>query len=132
MTSHAIYPMIDPENPATLSPIILYDLLRVRMRFKGLIITDDLEMGAITGMHSVAQGALNAFLAGADILLICKEQQYLLDSIDQIRKKLLSGEIQEARLDESIARILKTKKKYLRDIKKISLKKVERYFGLKS
>ncbi|MBN1626890.1 MAG: glycoside hydrolase family 3 protein, partial [Deltaproteobacteria bacterium] len=85
MTSHALYPSLDPENPATLSPVILGDLLRGKMRFRGLIITDDLEMGAITGQHDVAQGALNSFQAGADILLICKDQKKLLDSICLIR-----------------------------------------------
>jgi beta-N-acetylhexosaminidase len=131
MTSHAVYPSLDPENPATLSPVILNGLLREKMGFRGLIITDDLEMGAITERHNVAQGALNSFLAGADILLVCKEQQYLLDGIDLMLKKILSGEIREERLDQSISRIIKTKMKYLKGIKKIPLKKVERYFGLK-
>jgi beta-N-acetylhexosaminidase len=132
MTSHALYPSLDPENPATLSPVILNGLLREKMGFRGLIITDDLEMGAITGRDNVAQGALNSFFAGADILLVCKEQQYFLDGIDLMRKKILSGEIQEERLDQSISKIIKMKIKYLKGIKKISLKKVERYFGLKS
>ena len=131
MTSHALYPSLDPENPATLSQPILNDLLRVRMGFKGLIMTDDLEMGAITERHNVAKGALNAFLAGADILLVCKEQQYLLDGIDLMRKKILSGEIREERLDQSILRIIKMKMKYLKGTKRIPLKKVEKYFGLK-
>jgi beta-N-acetylhexosaminidase len=132
MTSHALYPSLDPENPATLSSVILNGLLREKMGFRGLIITDDLEMGAITGRHNVAQGALNSFLAGADILLVCKEQQYLLDGIDLMRKKILSGEVREERLDQSVSRILKMKKKYLKGIKKIPLKKVETYFGLRN
>jgi len=132
MTSHALYPSLDPENPATLSTVILNGLLREKMRFKGLVITDDLEMGAITGRHEVAQGAIISFLSGSDILLVCKEQQYLLDGIDLMRKKILSGAINEERLDQSISRIMKAKLKYLKAMKKISLKKVERYFGLKS
>jgi beta-N-acetylhexosaminidase len=131
MTSHALYPELDSENPATLSSSILNDLLRKKMGFKGLIITDDLEMGAITGKHNVAQGALNAFLAGADILLVCKEQQSLLAGIDLMRKKILSGEIREERFDQSISRIIEAKRRYLKGIKKVSLKKVEKYFGLK-
>jgi len=132
MTSHALYPSLDPEKPATLSSIILSDLLRDRMGFKGLIITDDLEMGAITGNRSVAQAALNSFLAGADILLVCKEQQGLLDGIDLIRNKILSREIREEQLDQSISRIMTAKRKYIEGIEKISLKKVEKYFALKS
>ena len=102
------------------------------MGFNGLIITDDLEMGAITGIHHAAKGALNSFLAGADIILICKEQQHILDGIDLIRKKILSGEIHEERLDQSISRIMKAKMKYLKGAKKISLKKVDGYFRPKS
>lgn len=132
MTSHALYPSLDPNNPATLSPVILNGLLREKMRFMGLIITDDLEMGAITCRHNVAQGALNSFLAGADILLICKDQQNTLDSIHLMRKKILSGEVQDTRLDQSISMIMKAKKKFLKDLKKISLKRVEKYFGLNS
>lgn len=131
MTSHALYPSLDQENPATLSPVILGALLRGKMRFRGLIITDDLEMGAITAQHNVAQGALNSFLAGADILLICKDQKKLLDSICLIRNKILSGELQYTRLDQSISRITRAKKKYLKGLRKISLKKVEKYFKLK-
>jgi len=132
MTSHALYPSLDPENPATLSPAVLGDLLRGRMKFRGLIITDDLEMGAITGRHDVALGALNSFQAGADILLICKDQKKLLDSIRLIRNKILSGEVQYNRLDQSISRIARAKKKYLKDLRKISLRKVEKYFELSS
>jgi len=132
MSSHALYPALDPENPATLSPVILNNLLREKMGFKGLIITDDLEMGAITGKYGVDQGALDSFKAGADILLICKEQKNILDAIELIEKKILSKEIQEERLDQSIARIMKTKMKYLKGMSKISLKKVEKYFKLKN
>ena len=102
------------------------------MGFKGLIITDDLEMGAITGKRSVAQAALNSFLAGADILLVCNKQQGLLDGINFMMKKIFSREIREDQLNKSISRIMKVKSKYLKSIKKISLKKVEKYFALKS
>jgi len=131
MTSHALYPALDPEQPATLSPVIINALLREKMKFKGLIITDDLEMGAITGKNDVAQGALNSFKAGADILLVCKEQKNILDGIALLEKNILCREIQKERLDESIARITKIKKKYLKGTVNISLNKVEKYFNRK-
>jgi beta-N-acetylhexosaminidase len=131
MTSHAIYPALDPENPATLSPDILTGLLRDKMGFNGLIITDDLEMGAITGKHDLARGALQSFEAGADILLVCKEQQKVLEGIDLIRKKILSEKIPGDRPDQSYARIMRLKMKYLKNMAKVSLKKVEKYFKLK-
>jgi beta-N-acetylhexosaminidase len=109
MTSHAIYPALDPEGPATLSPIVLTELLREKMAFEGLIITDDLEMGAIANQWDVPEGAAKAFEAGADILLICKDQKNVLESIHLIRRKVLQGEITHQRLDQSVKRINKVR-----------------------
>jgi beta-N-acetylhexosaminidase len=128
MTSHALYPALDPEHPATLSALILNDILRKKMGYQGLIITDDLEMGAITEQKDVAQGALESFNAGADILLICKEQRHIQGSIDLIQKMILSDNKIGTRLDQSNARIMKVKRKYLKDMKMPSLEKVEKYF----
>jgi beta-N-acetylhexosaminidase len=128
MTSHALYPSLDPEHPATLSALILHDLLREKMHYQGLIITDDLEMGAITEKKDVAKGALESFEAGADILLICKDQGHVSNSIDLIRNKILSGDKVGDRLNQSVTRIMRAKKKYLKDIKMPSFKKVEKYF----
>jgi beta-N-acetylhexosaminidase len=109
MTSHAIYPALDSERPATLSPVVLTKLLREEMGFEGLVITDDLEMGAIANSWQVAEGAAKAFEAGADILLICKEQKNVLASIHCIRNKLLQGEINFNRLVQSVERIKKAR-----------------------
>jgi len=74
MTAHVSYPKIDPQFPATLSYIMLTDLLRDQLRFKGVVITDDLEMRAIIDHYGIEEAALLAFQAGADVLLICKER----------------------------------------------------------
>jgi beta-N-acetylhexosaminidase len=74
MTAHLTVPKWD-ERPATLSPVALQDWLRRRLGFQGVIITDDLEMGAIAGNHSASQGAKEALAAGADLLLICNNWQ---------------------------------------------------------
>jgi len=73
MTSHTVYPRLDRINPATLSPMILGGLLRHRLGYSGLVVTDDLEMGAIENEGTVADAALEAFVAGADLLLICHD-----------------------------------------------------------
>ena len=130
MTSHAIYPAIDSGNPATLSPGILINLLREKMAFEGLIITDDLEMGAIAKQQGVAEGACQAFQAGADILLICKDQEKVLESIKLLRNKMLQDEIKLDRLDQSLGRIEKTKSRFLRPVQEISAAKVREYFHL--
>lgn len=70
MTAHLQVPEWD-EHPATLSPVALQDWLRGRLGFKGVIITDDLEMGAIATSLPASHGAREALAAGADLLLIC-------------------------------------------------------------
>jgi beta-N-acetylhexosaminidase len=71
MTAHLRVPRWEAERPATLSAVALQRWLREKLRFKGVIITDDLEMGGITTRLSVEQGAREALVAGADLLLIC-------------------------------------------------------------
>jgi beta-N-acetylhexosaminidase len=129
MSSHAVYPALDPGIPATLSRRIMTDLLRESMRFDGLIISDDLEMGAIANERGLPGGAADALEAGIDLLLICKNQSHLLASIELIREKVLKEEIPYERLERSIARITKYKKRFLYPHKKISLKAVKEFFG---
>ena len=131
MTSHAIYPALEPDRPATLSAIVLTQILRERMGFDGLIITDDLEMGAIAKHWGVAEGALASFEAGADILLICKEQENVLASVNLMRSRLLQGEISFYRLEQSNERIRKARSKFLGEQEEVSLEKVKEYFKLK-
>jgi beta-N-acetylhexosaminidase len=130
MTSHAIYPALDPHRPATLSPLVLTELLRERMGFQGLTISDDLEMGAIAREWSVADGALQAFQAGADILLICKDQSHVHESLNLMRRVLAEGTISTERLAQSIERIRKMKTKFLGNREEISLATVREYFKI--
>ena len=130
MTSHAIYPTLDPHLPATISEKVLTGLLRETLGFRGLIITDDLEMGAIEKKRGVANGAAAAFEAGADILLICKDQNLVLESLNILRRKLIRDEIPFQRLEQSVGRIMKAKSRFLKKIKKVSIEEVREYFGL--
>jgi len=130
MTSHAIYPALDPERPATLSPMVLTEVLRQRMGFRGLTITDDLEMGAIATDWSVADGALKSLQAGADILLICKDQSHVRKSLESIRQALSEGTISTERVAQSLERIRRMKKRFLRHRQEISLAGVREYFKI--
>lgn len=80
MTSHTIYPSIDPEHPATMSEKILTGMLRREMGYGGVIVTDDLEMGAIEKSQTVAAASVGAFRAGCDLLLICHEHYKVLEA----------------------------------------------------
>jgi beta-N-acetylhexosaminidase len=68
MTAHVLYPKLDPHHPATLSRTILQDILRLELGFKGLIISDDLEMKAIVDHYGMADAARLALEAGVDSL----------------------------------------------------------------
>jgi len=130
MSSHAVYPALDPDCPATLSYKILTGLLRQTLGFRGLLISDDLEMGAIKEGWGVSQGALASFEAGADILLICHDQKMVLEAIGRLRDKVIAGEIGFQRLEESLERIARAKSAFLRQRKRPSAEKVRAYFGL--
>ncbi|MHA6531985.1 beta-N-acetylhexosaminidase [Paenibacillus sp. BAC0078] len=112
MVAHILFPKLDPERPASLSKVIIGDQLRGEMGFKGVVITDDLTMGAIAKNYSLASAAVDTVLAGSDILLVAHEYS----NEQALRNALLtavgSGEIPESRIDESVYRILSLKQKY--------------------
>ncbi|MFH7326365.1 beta-N-acetylhexosaminidase [Desulfurivibrio sp. C05AmB] len=112
MTSHTIYPALDPERPATLSPTILTELLREKMGYQGVIVSDDLEMGAISRHHEVAEAALASIQAGADLLLICADHALVRAATARLRAALANGELSARRLQESLARIALLRRGY--------------------
>jgi len=131
MSSHALYPALDPDRPATLSAKILNGLLRDDLNFQGLIITDDLEMGAISRGGGVVDGAVEAFQAGADILLICANQQLVVKSMERMRTMLVTGEIPLERFRESLDRVALAKARYLKTTRIVSSSEIREYFNLK-
>jgi beta-N-acetylhexosaminidase len=109
MTAHIVVPSLDPSgDPATLSKPILTDLLRKKLGFKGLIITDALEMAAVRKQYGDAEVAVRAIEAGADQLLLPPAPDVQVNAVlDAVR----SGRISEKRIDESLLRILLSKLK---------------------
>jgi beta-N-acetylhexosaminidase len=120
MTSHCVYRGID-EKPATLSRRMLTQLLRQELKFPGLLITDDMEMGAITRYLDGSQAGVASFAAGADIILVCKSHAVQEATLDAIIAAVKSGEIPMERLEESFTRIQQAKARFLpRDPRPIS------------
>ncbi len=113
MTAHVLYPALDPALPATLSPTILTGLLRERMGFDGVVFTDDLEMHAIIDHYGVGDAAVRAFLAGADILLVCKDYGRSVAAMEAIRSAVADGTIPAARVEASLRRIRRLKERFL-------------------
>ncbi|HEU4948127.1 MAG TPA: glycoside hydrolase family 3 protein [Kribbella sp.] len=104
MTAHIVVPSLDPSgDPATLSKPILTGVLRNQLGFKGLIITDALEMAAVRAKYGDAEVAVRAIEAGADQLLLPPAPDVQFKAVtDAVR----SGRISEQRIDESVMRIL--------------------------
>ena len=128
MTSHAMYPALDPVNPGTLSKKIVTGLLREKLGFEGLIITDDLEMGAIKNGWGVATGAVAAFEAGNDLLLICEDQEEVLAGMKTLRENLIRGDVPLERLHQSTRRVMEAKARFLEEGAEISIAEVKEYF----
>jgi beta-N-acetylhexosaminidase len=114
MTSHTVYPQIDPDHPATLSPFILGELLRNELGCDGMVVTDDLEMGAIENEGTVEDAALAALKAGADLLLICHEHPKIIAAYELL-SKAVGGEVSGERVRRSLARIGAVRRRFAGD-----------------
>ncbi len=128
MTAHVLYPALDPVLPATLSPLIIDGLLRERMSYNGVVITDDLDMGAVAKHHPSDECALKAFSAGADILLICNHPEKAFSARDRIFKAIQAGEVPEDRLRQSLQRIADLKGRYAASLRPCDPGKAGDYF----
>jgi beta-N-acetylhexosaminidase len=116
MTSHTLYSELDSERPATFSPVILRDLLRDQLGYDGVIITDDLEMGAVVERYSIEGAALEALKAGADILLVCNDMEKMHMTADAVRYGLHRGLLDLQDLALSLTRIESLRRDYLRPL----------------
>jgi beta-N-acetylhexosaminidase len=107
MSSHPYYPNLDPDPDkiATFSRRIIYDYLRRELNFKGVIASDDLEMGAIKAICPIGEAGVNAARAGHDLLLVCHD----LEAQKEVYVKLLEAyenkELPLSELEESVARV---------------------------
>ena len=113
MTAHVLYKALDDRLPATLSPDIITHLLREQMQYDGVVLTDDLEMHAIVDHYGLGDAAVRAFLAGCDVLLICKDRDREIAAFESVEKAVASGTIATKRLDQSVTRIQGVKQRYV-------------------
>ncbi|HHF0524787.1 TPA: glycoside hydrolase family 3 protein [Legionella anisa] len=115
MTAHIVNHQLDPSGlPATLSHKILTDLLRNQLHFKGVIITDDMQMKAISDNYGLEQALVLAINAGADMLMfgnnLSTPAQDPIQVINIIEAKVQSGEISQERINEAYQHIVALKK----------------------
>lgn len=114
MTAHIMTPAVtgDENLPATVSKKIMQELLRNRMGFKGVIVTDDFNMGAMSVRQGTGELAVKCVNAGVDILLFVGDVRAQQAAREGILKALRDGRISEKRLNESVLRVLDLKRKY--------------------
>jgi beta-N-acetylhexosaminidase len=113
MLSHVVYEDLDPRWPASLSSVIAEDLLRQAMGFKGITMTDDLDMGAIDKHFDVETVVRRVSEAGIDIALICRDRQKAEKAYKALIKVVRESEDSKRKATASVQRILNLKQKYL-------------------
>ncbi len=127
MTAHIIFSEIDKELPATLSPGII-SLIRSEIGHQGLIITDDLEMKAISKNFSVADASLKAISAGVNMSLICHERSLMFEAREMLVESLAKKEISVDQMKISLSNISDAKDK-IKSIKESSGKHLSTLIG---
>lgn len=107
MAGHIALPAVTGDSvPATLSPGIITDILRSSLGFDGIVITDSMQMGAVTNYYSSGDAAVKAVQAGVDIILMPQDFEQAYESL---LNAVRSGQISEERINESVSRILRCK-----------------------
>jgi len=117
MTAHIMNTNIDPIYPATLSPLFIKNILRDQLKFKGVVVSDDMQMGAIVNNYGFEEAIIKAVNAGCDMLIISNNgttynEKAPYDAVNIILKAVKRGEISENQINESYNRIQELKNKY--------------------
>ena len=105
MTAHVVVPALDARRPATVSPKICRDLLRRRLRFRGVLFSDDLEMQAMAGRRRVGRAAVEALRAGCDMLLVCQSLAAAREAMAAVEDALGRGRLEAGAIATSLMRI---------------------------
>lgn len=105
MTAHIVYPALDPDFPATMSRPILTGLLRERMGYQGVIITDGMDMHAIALRYDAGEAAVNALLAGADMVMALGSRETQQQTLDAIAAAIADGRLPMAEVEARLARL---------------------------
>lgn len=107
MVSHiSISKVTENTVPASMSTVVIQNMLREELNFKGVVITDGMDMGAVTEKYDADEAAVNCIKAGVDIVLMSTDVK---DAYNAVKKAVENGEIEEKSIDESVQRILEVK-----------------------
>ena len=112
MVAHILFPQLDGEFPSSLSRTIITDQLRGTLGFEGVVMTDDLTMGAIADHYGIGDAAVQAVEAGSDIVLVAHGYDNVDRVVQALKQSVNEGRLTEKRIDESVERILQLKERY--------------------
>jgi beta-N-acetylhexosaminidase len=114
MTAHILVPAFDEENPGTLSPAIVDGLLKKKLGFGGMVMTDDIEMKAISARYTTAEATLRALTAGVDVVLMCGTGQAAqFEALETVVHALEDGTLPLKRAEDALNRHRRAKERFL-------------------
>jgi beta-N-acetylhexosaminidase len=114
MTAHVLIPALDEERPATLSPRIIDGILKKELGYRGLVVTDDLDMKAISGKYGTAEAVVSAIGAGCDAVLMCgTDQEVQAGAIEAVIHAVEDGTLPYKRVEDALARHRRVKERFL-------------------
>ncbi len=132
MTAHVLYHALDDQRPATLSPTIIGKFLREELQYNGVVLTDDLEMHAIIDHYGIGEATVQSILAGCDMPLICKDRNREVAAISALDIAVADGTITVERLEQSLARIARLKKRFLLPYRPVVISDAKLVVGCRS
>jgi beta-N-acetylhexosaminidase len=114
MTAHILIPSLDEQNPGTLSPAIVDGLLKTRLGYRGLVLSDDLEMKAISGRYGHSEATVRAIAAGCDAVLMCAPQpDQQMAALEAVIYAVEQGRIPIGRIEDAMTRQRRVKERFL-------------------
>jgi beta-N-acetylhexosaminidase len=105
MTAHVIFEVLDPKVPATMSKKVMTELLRERLRFDGVIVSDDLEMKAVADNFPIERAVVEGLDAGVDCFLVCHHASVQHAAIEALVRAVTSGRLERTQLEKASARV---------------------------
>jgi beta-N-acetylhexosaminidase len=129
MVAHIKYSKVDPEWPASLSEIFLRKILRDQLRYRGLVITDDLDMGALKNNYPKPLIAVRALQAGCNVLLYCNETDSPPIAVEAITRAIAEKQLDATIIKDNCRRVLDLKKIKLLDPEPAPMEQISRIVG---
>jgi len=112
LVSHVLLSQIDPDNPASLSPMVIGDLLRGELGYAGIVISDDVNVDALTSAIAPEQAAVLAIQAGCDMVVVCNSVQTQSSVLDALYQACMDGSISPERLEDAVGKVIALKQSY--------------------